>query len=155
MLKGMLRAFYRRWLQAYVEREVGRILLERQRVWGDPSRVTVAPTARVNNTLFNTSSGSIQIEDHVMCGHDVSLITGTHPIERYREERMEFPTAGRDIVVRKGAWICSNATVLGPCEIGEDAVVAAGAVVVDNVPPRAVVAGVPARLVRQLPEGPA
>lgn len=153
MLRRLFAGLYRRWLRPHLEREVARILLERPTVWGDQGRVSIAPTARVNNTLFNTSSGSIRVEDHAMCGHNVALITGQHPIERYRQARMDtFPREGRDIVVRKGAWICSNATVLGPCVIGEDAVVAAGAVVVDDVPPRVVVAGVPARIVKHLPD---
>lgn len=152
MLRRLLGALYRRFLRQHFEREVSRIQLECYRVWGDASRVTIAPTAQVNNTLFNTSSGSIQIEDYAMCAHNVSLITGTHPVDRYRQERRDtFPRSGYDIVVRKGAWIGSNATVLGPCEIGEDAVVAAGAVVVDDVPPRVVVAGIPARIVKHLP----
>lgn len=155
MLRRLLGAMYRRWLRPHLEREVSRIQLERFRVWGDASRLSIAATAQVNNTLFNTSSGSIRIEDYAMCAHDVSLITGTHPVELYRQQRRDtFPRDGRDIIVRKGAWIGSNATVLGPCEIGEDAVVAAGAVVIGDVPPRVVVAGIPARVIRHLPSNP-
>lgn len=155
MLRRMLRALYRRWVLPRLEREVARILLHQHQIWGDPSRVFIASTARVNNTLFNTSSGTIRIEDHVMCSHNVCLITGEHPLERYGQDRMDaFPTAGRDIVVRRGAWICSNATVLGPCVLGEDSVVAAGAVVIEDVPPRTLVAGVPARVVKHLPAAP-
>ena len=55
------------------------------------------------------------------------------------------PSGGRDIVIHEGAWLASNVTILGPCQIGEHAVVAAGAVVVDDVRPYTVVGGVPAR----------
>jgi acetyltransferase-like isoleucine patch superfamily enzyme len=152
VLSRLLGALYRRWIVPRLEREVSRILLQQHQVWGDPSRVSIAPTAQVNNTLFNTSSGAIRIEDHVMCSHNVCLITGEHAVESFRQDRMDtFAREGRDIVVRKGAWIGSNATVLGPCEVGEDAVVAAGAVVIEDVPPRTVVAGVPARVVKKLP----
>lgn len=65
---------------------------------------------------------------------------------------MAIPTGGRDIVVRAGAWIASNATIIGPAVIGEHAVVAAGAVVLGNVEPEVVVAGVPARPVRGIDE---
>jgi acetyltransferase-like isoleucine patch superfamily enzyme len=152
MLRRLLRAIYRRWLLPRLENEVSRILLTQHLIWGDPARVSISSTAQVNNTLFNTSSGSITIEDHVMCSHNVCLITGQHMVDRYREARIDsFPREGRDIVVRKGAWIGSNATVLGPCVLGEDCVVAAGAVVIGDVPARTVVAGVPARVVRELP----
>ncbi|MEY2443252.1 MAG: hypothetical protein QOJ46_2678, partial [bacterium] len=50
----------------------------------------------------------------------------------------------------EGAWIGSGAIVLGPCRIGAHAVVAAGAVVTEDVAPETLVAGVPARTVRSL-----
>ncbi|MFT4034161.1 MAG: hypothetical protein QM679_01140 [Patulibacter sp.] len=51
---------------------------------------------------------------------------------------------------RGGAWVAAGAIVLGPCVIGENAVVAAGAVVTGDVAPYTVVAGVPAKPVRRL-----
>ena len=84
-------------------------------------------------------------------GHGVSLLTGTHdPTVIGPERKHAIPREGRDIVVGEGAWIASNATVLGPCRIGAHAVVAAGSLVKDDVPEYTVVAGVPARPIRVL-----
>jgi acetyltransferase-like isoleucine patch superfamily enzyme len=55
-------------------------------------------------------------------------------------------------VVRRLARIGANATILPGVEIGEDSLVAAGAVVVEDVPPGTVVAGNPARVIKSVPE---
>lgn len=102
----------------------------------------------VNDTLFNTVSGTIAVERSAFFGHGVSLLTGTHDTNQLGLDRQEaIPREGRDIVIGEGAWISSNATVLGPCRVGAHAVVAAGALVVDDVPAYKIVAGVPARIV--------
>jgi acetyltransferase-like isoleucine patch superfamily enzyme len=54
------------------------------------------------------------------------------------------------IRIGRGAWIAAGATVLQGVTVGDDAVVAAGAVVTKDVPPRTLVAGVPARVIRAL-----
>jgi acetyltransferase-like isoleucine patch superfamily enzyme len=124
--------------------------------FGDPGRVSVAPSAVVNDARFNTVSGSIAIEPYAFLGHHVSLFTGTHDIGRFGLERQRaIPLDGRDIHIEEGAWVASNATILGPCRIGAHAVVAAGSVVLDDVPAYAVVAGVPARVVSRIDPEPA
>jgi acetyltransferase-like isoleucine patch superfamily enzyme len=124
-------------------------------IFGDPNRVSVAPEAVVNDARFNTVSGSIIIEPYAFLGHRVSLLTGTHDISQFGLERQRaIPPEGRDIQVGEGAWVASNATVLGPCRIGAHAVVAAGSVVVGDVPAYAVVAGAPARVVSRVDPNP-
>ena len=54
----------------------------------------------------------------------------------------------RPVRIEDGVWIAANATVLKGVTIGQGAVVAAGAVVTKDVPPRTMVAGVPARVIR-------
>lgn len=128
-------------------------LLFKKLVFGDPSRLTIAKSALVNNALFNTMSGRIDIGEHVFFGHNVCLLTGTHDIAAAQHLRKTtIPSDGRDIAVQAGAWLASNTTILGPCVVGEMAIVAAGAVVIDDVPPFAIVAGVPARVVGSVPQ---
>lgn len=113
---------------------------------GDLRRVSIAPGVVLNDALLNCASGEIRIEQHVFFGHGVTLLTGTHDYSRFGPERQRaFIESGRDIVIGEGAWIATNATIIGPCRVGEHAVVAAGAVVVGDVPAYAVVGGVPAR----------
>jgi acetyltransferase-like isoleucine patch superfamily enzyme len=120
-------------------------------IFGPPERVQIAPDAVVNDALFNVSSGTIRVGSCAFFGHGVSLLTGTHDIGVIGPGRKDaIPSEGHDIVIGEGAWISSNATVIGPCRIGSHAVVAAGAVVTSDVPPYTLVAGVPARVVRLL-----
>lgn len=65
---------------------------------------------------------------------------------------MQEPTQGNDIIIGKGVWLCSNATILGPCSIGDNSVIAAGAVVLANtvVPPDTIFGGVPAKKIKDV-----
>ena len=92
----------------------------------------------------------VEIEDHVFVGHGVVFINDRYP--RAVTAAGELQT-GEDwetvpTVVRKGASIGSGATILCGVEIGEGAIVGAGSVVTRNVPPRVIVAGNPARVLR-------
>jgi acetyltransferase-like isoleucine patch superfamily enzyme len=122
---------------------------------GPRDRVTVDPTAVVKSVMFNTSSGRIVVEKDVLIAHYVCLLTGVHDVERLGDERKTgVPIDGRDIVVREGAWLATAAIIVGPCEIGEHAVVGAGAVVTRDVEPYTLVAGNPAKPVGTVgPEG--
>ena len=120
-------------------------------VHGEESRLHVAPTAIVNNALFNLSSGHITVGEHAFFGHNVSVLTGTHDVKKFGAERQTAsPKEGRDVVIGEGVWVASNATVLGPCTIGDHAVVGACSLVQDDVAPYAVVAGIPAKEIRRL-----
>lgn len=125
------------------------------RVYGDARKLHVHPTAVVNDALFNTSSGEITVGEYAFFGHAVSVLCGTHDPARFdRARQLSGPGVGCDVEIGRGAWIASHAVLLGPCRVGEHAVVAAGSVVTADVPPFAVVAGVPARVVRMIEERP-
>ena len=102
----------------------------------------------VMNTVFNTSSGHIRLGDYVFFGHNCCVITGTHDYtKRGLERQTAIPREGRDIEIGNGVWVGSNATILGPCTIGDDCVVGAGAVVLPGVyPPNSMLVGVPASI---------
>lgn len=145
-------------LRPLVEAEVGRVLAARgdplhtPAIYGDERRLHVHPDAVVNDALFNLSSGDVTVEANAFFGHGVAVLTGTHDVTvRGAPRKTAVPEAGRDVLIRRGAWVASRAVVQGPCEVGEDAVVATGAVVTGNVAPATIVAGVPARPVRVLP----
>ena len=126
--------------------------LFRPLVYGDRSRLHIAPTAVVNNALFNLSSGQVTVGDYAFFGHNVSILTGTHDFNTFGAERqVAVPTSGRDVVIEEGAWISSNAIVVAPCRIGAHAVVGVGSLVLRDVEPYTVVAGNPARVLRTIP----
>lgn len=140
-------------ISAVVRRLQTRMLTE-YAVYGDRERLHLAPTAVVNDTLFNLSSGEIFVGEWAMLAHGVALLTGTHDVANFgRERQASWPRTGHDVHIGKGAWVASRATVLGPCRIGEHAVVAAGSVVTRDVDPYTIVAGNPARFVKEIPHG--
>ncbi len=151
---GAVQRLYDATLGRLIDAHIRNHLLFKKVIFGDPARVSVAPTAAVNNALFNVQSGRITVEDHAFFGQNVCLLTGTHEIDAPLEQRVTaIPREGRDIIIRRGAWLASNTTVLGPCVIGEMAVVAAGAVVTRDVEPYTIVGGVPARVIGRVPHG--
>lgn len=150
------RAFVRLYLRnnEFIAMRVEDVVMNRPRFYCAPderARISISPNANINNALFNPASGTIVVEDFVFFGHNVSVITGTHDYSKLDSERMlSIPAEGRDITICRGAWIGSNSTILGPCVIGEHAVVAAGSVVNDDVPPYVLAGGVPARAIRNI-----
>ena len=94
----------------------------------------------------------VTIEDNVFVGHNVSFINDKYP--RATNESGELQTAADwkvvPTLVKKGASIGTSSTVLCGVTIGENAVVGAGSVVTKDVPANTIVAGVPAKILRDL-----
>jgi len=130
---------------------MAQVLTTTPTIWGDAERIKLANNVHLVNTLLNVNSGSIEIGENTFFGHNVSLLTGTHPIEEIGAARQTFPTEGRDIIIGSGVWVSTNAVILGPCTIGDNAVIAAGAIVLGGfIPPNTVYGGVPARLIKNI-----
>lgn len=96
----------------------------------------------------------VKIEDEVFIGHGVMFINDLYP--RATNQDGSLQTADdwhmEKTQVLKRASIGSNATILGNVTIGENAMVGAGAVVTQDIPDNAVVAGVPARVIGDIYE---
>jgi acetyltransferase-like isoleucine patch superfamily enzyme len=101
----------------------------------------------VNHACTAMDLGGIDIGDDVMIGPNVQLISSGHPLDP-ATRRSQITIA--PIRIGRGVWIAAGAMVLQGVVVGDDAVVAAGAVVTKDVPPRTLVAGVPAHVVRAL-----
>jgi acetyltransferase-like isoleucine patch superfamily enzyme len=92
----------------------------------------------------------VTIESEVFVGHGVTFINDRYPraTNANGQLQMDADWYCQSTVVKRGASIGSGATLLGGITIGENAVVGAGSVVTKDVPPNAIVAGNPARILR-------
>ena len=96
----------------------------------------------------------VQIEDNVFIGHGVMFINDPYPRATNADGSLQTEVDWniQRTVIARGASIGSNATILSNVKVGENAIVGAGSVVTKDVPPNAVVAGNPARLLRFMRE---
>jgi acetyltransferase-like isoleucine patch superfamily enzyme len=97
----------------------------------------------------------VTIEDNVFIGHGVMFVNDMYPRATAGDAlQTEQDWKVEKTLVKKGASIGTGVTVLANVTIGEDAIVGAGAVVTRDVPPRTIVAGNPARVLRSVSPNP-
>jgi acetyltransferase-like isoleucine patch superfamily enzyme len=100
----------------------------------------------INHACTFLDLGGITIEDDVQIGPKVNLITENHPVDPSKRKYLEL----KSILVKRNAWIGAGATILPGVTIGENSIVAAGAVVNKDVPANTIVGGIPAKILRTI-----
>src|SRR6266852_1894069 len=103
--------------------------------------------------LFLDLQDQIVIEDQVTISHRVMILTHTDAGNSPLKDKV-INTEQAPVIIRRGAYIGANVTILEGVEIGESSVVGAGAVVTRSVPASSVAVGVPARVVKTVGEQP-
>lgn len=100
--------------------------------------------------LHNTIIGPVTIGQHVNLAQDivVTALNHNYSIPDQRIDQQGVTTAA--VTIGNDCWIGANAVILPGVTIGEHSVVAAGAVVTKDVPSHSLVAGVPARIIKQI-----
>jgi len=96
-------------------------------------------------TLDHAFPEYITMEDNTALAGNVYLICHSNPYSHFKGKLLSYVAP---IVIKKGAWIGINATILPGVTVGENSVVSAGAVVNKDVPPNCIVAGNPAVVIR-------
>lgn len=102
--------------------------------------------------ILMAAESRIRIGSHVMFGPQVAIIAGNHNtsvVGRFMTDVHEKrPDDDLDVVIEDDVWVGTRAVILRGVTIGRGAIVGAGAVLTKSVPPYAIVAGNPARLIR-------
>ena len=100
----------------------------------------------INSGCTFLDRGGITLEDDVFIGPKVCVITENHP----EEPHLRHNVYTRPVVIKRTAWIGAGAVILPGVTVGENAIVGAGSVVTRDVPDNVIVAGNPARFIRNI-----
>ena len=110
--------------------------------------ITIGKDVFINSGCHFQDQGGIEIGDGALIGHNVVLATINHDLNPKENRKNHYAP----IKIGAHVWIGSNATILPGVTIGDWAVVAAGAVVTQDVPTMTVVGGVPAKMLKVVKE---
>lgn len=108
--------------------------------------ITVGENVFINACCHFQDHGGVTLGDGCQIGHNVVFATLNHGLQP-EDRGTTYPAP---IVLGKNVWVGSNATILQGVTIGDNAVVAAGAVVTKDVPADTIAGGVPARFIKSI-----
>lgn len=100
----------------------------------------------INHACSFLDLGGITIEDDVMIGPRVNITTENHPVDPGKRKDLDL----KSILIKRNVWIGAGATILPGVTIGENSIVAAGAVVNKDVQDNTIVGGIPAKIIRAI-----
>lgn len=113
-------------------------------------RVVIRPGCMIHAASSNLEL-SIEIQDGAMLGSGCHIYVSNHT---FSNPNIPIIEQGHDlslkVTIGRGAWLGANVIILPGVDIGENAVIAAGAVVTKSVPPRVVAGGVPATILKKI-----
>lgn len=109
--------------------------------------VDILPRARIGGGCILAHGLGLVVGGYSVIGEDCTLLHGV-TLGEVRFDEIDYPAVGNRVTIGAGA------TLLGGIKVGDDAVIAAGAVVLSDVPAGATVAGVPARVIPPAPSNP-
>ena len=115
-------------------------------------KISIGWGANIANRVTISLDAEVRMGNNVSLGPYVKIYTATHPIGPGTNRRGPEVLA-KAVVIEDGSWIGLGAIILPGVTIGHGSIVAAGAVVDEDVPPDSYVAGNPAKVVQQLPWG--
>ena len=108
--------------------------------------ITIGKHVFINAGCKFQDQGGIYIDDGALIGHSVVLATLNHDLDPAKRQQLH----PAPIHIGKNVWIGANSVVCSGVTVGDNAVIAAGAVVVRDVEANTVVGGVPAKLIKRI-----
>jgi len=118
-------------------------------LYGDDGNIVIGNNLSLNtNIQIGSSGGKINIGNNVLIGPNVVIRAANHGVSRgnlIQEQTHE----GGEIIIEDGVWISANAVILKNVRLGKGYVIAAGAVVIEDVKPYMIVGGVPVKVISE------
>lgn len=148
--RGMGASYIKSLILRMAGAKVGKRVTIYSGVWVFPGRnLILGDDVDLALDVLITTNGGVEIGDRSMIGYRTQILSQNHIIPENRERIFGAGHKREKVVIGNDVWIGANAIVLPGVEIGEGAIVAAGSVVTKDVPPYAIVAGVPAKLIKE------
>ena len=122
-----------------------------QRTHGLFGKITIGDRVLLARHVSIDYSGTVIIEDDVWLSEGSQIHSHIHKLNETRLKRVKENIIPTKVILKRGFWVGANAILLPKVEeIGENSIIAAGAVVTKKVPSNVVVAGNPAKIIKQL-----
>jgi len=120
------------------------------RVVGDYHNIVMHKNSEINDGCYLLAKERIEIGENSTLAYRVTVLTGADPNGPYNALSELYPPVKAPVIIGKDVWVGANSTILPGVTIGDFVVVAAGSVVTKDVPSGVLVAGVPAKIKKQL-----
>lgn len=115
----------------------------------NPEYLKVGNNVSVQPNCYIDAEGNIDIGDNVSIAHGVSILSSTHNYEKLDMPIKEQGCTVRPVVIENDVWIGAKATILAGITVSSGAIIGAGAVVTHDVGKNQIVAGVPAKKIKE------
>ena len=158
---GLLISYLRKFFLFYKSKEINGILGGGRRriaypyiIEGVHNIIMDEPVSIGPGSTIYTTGAKLIIKKHVITGPNLTIITGDHKyiagrwLDSVRANEKE-PYFDQDVIIEEDVWIGANVTILKGVTIGRSSIVAAGSLVVKDVPPYSIVGGVPAKMLKK------
>lgn len=109
-----------------------------------PKQISFGKQVFINHSFTAMSIGGITLGDNVQIGPHVTIVTDNHDLGNRNILKCKSVTIGNNV------WIGAGVTVMPGVTIGDNAVIAGGAVVTKDVPPNTIAGGAPAKVIKQI-----
>lgn len=119
-------------------------------LYGDDARIVLHDNIYAGSNISIITASKVEVEDRVLLASYISIMGHNHGMNP--ESELSYggqPLISKNVHIKQGAWIGERVCILPGVTIGEKAIVGAGSVVTKNVPDYAIVAGNPAKILKE------
>lgn len=117
-------------------------------LWVRPNTVSLGDFVFINN-YAHLGVNDLQIDDYVMFGPNVSIVGGDHRFDVVgTPSRNTGRAESKPVVIQKDAWLGAGSIIVHGVTIGEGSIIAAGSLVINDVPPYTIYGGHPAKFIK-------